>query len=410
MVPLLPPTGLSASDGDPSNLVRLSWQASFIAAALAVAYVYRDAQDTKIGSITDEAANTNNPGNPDERMYDDETVPDFEMHTYWLKAVNEFATSDFSLPDLGNTAIGPVAILTIPPGQENGTTPHQVDFNASFSNDPDGGQIAKFEWDWEGDGNFTFDSGTDATVMHVYRTAGSFNPTVRVTDDEGVSAEASVVVDVNSPPVADLQANPTSGNQPLMVQFDASGSSDSNGEIVKYEFDWDEGAGWIDFNTVPTSQHEYAEIGTYTARVRVTDDDDAMNTATVQVEVTGDNPWSMFGHDRKHTRRSQFNGPQTNNVKWSFDTGDRVYSSPAIGEDGIIYVGSEDTHKVFAINLDGTKKWEYSTGGTVYSSPAIGSDGTIYIGSNDRYLYALNPDGSLKWSFFTSNGGGRRNI
>ena len=29
------------------------------------------------------------------------------------------------------------------------------------------------------------------------------------------------------------------------------------------------------------------------------------------------------------------------------------------------------------------------------SSPAIGSDGTIYIGSN--YIYALNPDGTLKW-------------
>ena len=34
--------------------------------------------------------------------------------------------------------------------------------------------------------------------------------------------------------------------------------------------------------------------------------------------------------------------------------------------------------------------WSYQTGGSVYSSPAIGSDGTIYIGSADSYLYALS--------------------
>jgi outer membrane protein assembly factor BamB len=37
----------------------------------------------------------------------------------------------------------------------------------------------------------------------------------------------------------------------------------------------------------------------------------------------------------------------------------------------------------------GTKKWEFVTGAHVYSSPAIGSDGTIYVDSNDNKLYAL---------------------
>ena len=31
----------------------------------------------------------------------------------------------------------------------------------------------------------------------------------------------------------------------------------------------------------------------------------------------------------------------------------------------------------------GTPIWEFETGGYVYSSPAIGSDGTVYVGSFD---------------------------
>jgi outer membrane protein assembly factor BamB len=49
-----------------------------------------------------------------------------------------------------------------------------------------------------------------------------------------------------------------------------------------------------------------------------------------------------------------------------------------------------------ALAADGTLKWQFQTGGLVYSSPAIGDDGTIFVGSEDYYLYAVNPDGTLK--------------
>ena len=41
----------------------------------------------------------------------------------------------------------------------------------------------------------------------------------------------------------------------------------------------------------------------------------------------------------------------------------------------------------------------------VYSSPAIGADGTIYVGSGGGKLYAINPDGTLKWAFPPVAGG-----
>jgi outer membrane protein assembly factor BamB len=71
-----------------------------------------------------------------------------------------------------------------------------------------------------------------------------------------------------------------------------------------------------------------------------------------------------------------------------------VFSSPAIGSDGTIYVGSCD-NKLYAIKPDGTLKWSFPTGYWVFSSPAIGSDGTIYVGSYDGKLYAIYGSGTL---------------
>ena len=89
---------------------------------------------------------------------------------------------------------------------------------------------------------------------------------------------------------------------------------------------------------------------------------------------------------------------QTSKVKigtpiWEFETGGMIaWSSPAIGSDGTVYVGSDDK-KLYAINgKTGVKLWEFNTGGDVFSSPAIGSDGTVYVGSGDNKLYAIKTD------------------
>ena len=41
----------------------------------------------------------------------------------------------------------------------------------------------------------------------------------------------------------------------------------------------------------------------------------------------------------------------------------------------------------------GTVLWEFETGGAIVSSsPAIGSDGTVYVGSFDNKLYAIKTE------------------
>ena len=87
-------------------------------------------------------------------------------------------------------------------------------------------------------------------------------------------------------------------------------------------------------------------------------------------------------------------------LKWQYQTDGGVYASPAIGDDGTIYVGSADDY-FYALNIDGSQKWRYQTGGNINGTASIDSDGTVYVGSSDNYLYALNADGSLKWRYLT---------
>ena len=84
--------------------------------------------------------------------------------------------------------------------------------------------------------------------------------------------------------------------------------------------------------------------------------------------------------------------------KWRYKTGEQIDSSPAIGKDGTIYIGSWD-HCLYAINSNGSLRWKYETGGIIQSSPAIGRDGIIYFGSSDDYLYSINANGSLRWRY-----------
>ncbi len=87
--------------------------------------------------------------------------------------------------------------------------------------------------------------------------------------------------------------------------------------------------------------------------------------------------------------------------KWAAATGGGIATSPSIGPDGTIYVSSLDGY-LYAFNQDGTEKWSVLTG-SVYSSPAIGADGTIYVGTQNGYLYAISPAGNIKWEYYAGS-------
>ena len=123
-----------------------------------------------------------------------------------------------------------------------------------------------------------------------------------------------------------------------------------------------------------------------------------------------DTSWPMFHHDLNHTGLSTHYGPDTPIVKWIFPTGDKIYGSPVIGDDGTVYIGTHGRHssttgsKLFAIYPNGTERWQWGPGHFIDSTPAIAPDGTLYVGCWDKNLYAVHPNGTVKWEFSDPSG------
>jgi beta propeller repeat protein len=106
---------------------------------------------------------------------------------------------------------------------------------------------------------------------------------------EGNEAEIYVALfssgspDPNEAPKAVIEANPTSGFAvPLTVTFDAGGSSDSDGNIVEYRWDFGDG----ESGTGITTPHDFMTTGTYFVTLTVVDNEGA--TAQAQVAITVD--------------------------------------------------------------------------------------------------------------------------
>ena len=90
-------------------------------------------------------------------------------------------------------------------------------------------------------------------------------------------------------------------------------------------------------------------------------------------------------------------------VRWILDGLDGITSSPAIGPDGTIYVaGGRHVH---AVDPRGEIQWTHENSDHIFafSSPAVASDGTIYVGGMDDHLHAIDRDGSRRWTFKASD-------
>ncbi len=98
------------------------------------------------------------------------------------------------------------------------------------------------------------------------------------------------------------------------------------------------------------------------------------------------------------SRQSAFSGPEYPSKKWEFQVRNssfRAWFQPVIGSDGTIYAGSDDT-KLYAIKPDGTLKWTFTTAGNIQGCPSIGRNGVLYVASGDC-LFAIDNNGNEIW-------------
>ncbi len=172
--------------------------------------------------------------------------------------------------------------LNIPPNAKitasalEGTAPATISFSGSSSRDSDG-TISGYHWSIDNGA-----SGDGADWSYEFTQAGTYQVTLTVTDDKGASATDSVTVTIgeNALPQADIQADTLAGKAPLSVRFDGSGSSDPDGQIESWTWDFGDGTS----AQGASASHVFAE-GTYQVTLTVTDNSGASGTASVTVNV-----------------------------------------------------------------------------------------------------------------------------
>jgi len=123
---------------------------------------------------------------------------------------------------------------------------------------------------------------------------------------------------------------------------------------------------------------------------------------------TPETEWLSFHHNNQNTGRTHYCGPGTPELKWTYATGDYIYdSSAAIDANGTAYIGSRDNY-VYAIESDGTVAWSFDMHGKVDSGPAVDAEGNVYVDAWSEppggHLYKLNSTGVAVWSYYTRSG------
>src|SRR5438105_2605026 len=68
-------------------------------------------------------------------------------------------------------------------------------------------------------------------------------------------------------------------------------------------------------------------------------------------------------------------------VAWRFDARKKVFTAPAIADDGTIVFGSQD-HRAYALTPAGALAWSVDLGADVDGGPAIGDDGDVFVGTD----------------------------
>src|ERR671922_162132 len=178
-------------------------------------------------------------------------------------------------------ATNPVTVTTSLPNASFTVSPNPaqlgqtVNFNGAAPDDPDpGGSITTYEWDLDGDGSFETSTGGTATTSRTYNSPARLTVRLRVTDNNGDSGETTRSLRINAPPAAQIGApSPAVPDPGEQISFSASGSSDSDGSISSYQWDFNYDGTFNVEATGPSPNHTYATAGNRTIRLRITDND-----------------------------------------------------------------------------------------------------------------------------------------
>ncbi len=235
----------------------------------------------------------------------------------------------------------PVADIAAP---VTATTGEAITLDGTGSTDPDG---TISSWAWEsGDGRDR--AGSSASIS--YPTAGSYVVRLVVTDEDGLTDEATHTITVsdatNLPPTSRPSADTVFTQTGTVIRFDSTASSDPDGVIVAWLWDFGDGTS----SPAPNPTHIFADDGIYLVQLTVFDDRGASHTSAVQIEIENRPPVAVIAEVTPGGvgNVTAFDGtgssdPDGSVVSWNWDFGD---GSTSFGDEiGHVYA-SEGVYTV----------------------------------------------------------------
>ncbi len=253
----------------------------------------------------------------------------------------------------------PTAVIAANP--TNGYIPLAVAFSADQSSDSDG-TIVSYSWNF-GDGT----SASSVSVSKTYQTAGTYQVTLTVTDNDGATSASTTNILASEPdqctgngaPTAAISITQASTEAPSTVTVDASGSSDPDGDTLAYSWTFGDGNSATGVDAVNT----YTSAGTY--NITLTVSDECSNSDSHQLSVTVESGGGSC------------DSPSIEDIPFSFDgSGEHCWFLSG----NVAYVNSWNMGIVEINGVDYSNSWSNSM------PPKI--DGGYYVYYNGQYPWS----------------------
>jgi PKD repeat protein/acetyltransferase-like isoleucine patch superfamily enzyme len=293
------------------------------------------------------------------------------------------------------------------------TTPNleePVQFNASVTQDAIGG-ISSYAWTI--DGNTTR---TGEQITQTFVQPGNHTVELTVTDAYGVANTTNTTLYLNAPPIANASRSDKLANVSEPVILNATASTDPDGTITSYEWDVDDDGSYEKNGSIVTQAYE--TLGNKTVSLRVTDDGNLTDTATINVLVN-DRPQAAFEYTPTEPNQGEtivFNASTTTDsvggvesYEWDID-GDGTYEKTGLTITHAF--DSADSHTVTLRATDvGNLSDTDSTRIEINAPPTASintSDSTVKVGNSISFeaVDVDDPDGTVETYAWDLDGDG----
>jgi len=315
---------------------------------------------------------------------------DFSLTAYFSDSTESPHSPSFPLTIDSSTYPGTSQPLTavLSSSTAAGYAPLTVSFDGTASKTVNS-SITSYRWTF-GDGSKT----GGKKVSHVYTTAGTYYAKLTITDSEGLTDTVSTPIvvsgtssSVNETPIAVISTSQPQGESSLVFSFDGSQSSDPDGSIAGYR--WDFGDGTTGHGKKTT--HTYTSAGNYIVTLKVKDDQGATASSTNLISCSTSLPDSNFKIEV---------GEVSINDQWIKVPFDKTFNQPVVIAGPPTFNGrSPAVIRIRNVDQDGfeirVQEWDYLNG--------THKPETVSYVVLEQGVYTLNNGRKVEAGYFTSS-------